>query len=282
MLPLRSVQRSSIRRAATPASVCRALLHTTPAVSAKRRNNRKAELEAQRAAEVEAALRAQEQLRKLKDTKFLNSLVQPKQLFETTQISQQDAAFVSTTGSSGATNKKNTDGSLKRTANSGHYIGDVSKPQVDLVTEIAPKASMDVSTSYGSHIMPDMAANSANIQADIVRRVMSLDNANSNAVMHYNIAHAVDTFGRTDSDSGSAEVQAAVWTVRINNLEEHLREHRKDHHNRRSYTLLLHKRAKMLKYLKRESLERYYLCLKQLGLTKEMVEGEILIPKRLE
>ncbi|KAJ2446590.1 hypothetical protein GGF42_005651, partial [Coemansia sp. RSA 2424] len=62
---------------------------------------------------------------------------------------------------------------------------------------------------------------------------------------------------------------------------EHLRGHNKDHHNRRSYTKLLHKRAKMLKYLKRESLERYYLCLKQLGLTKEMVEGEILQPKRI-
>ncbi|KAJ2575479.1 hypothetical protein GGH95_003762 [Coemansia sp. RSA 1836] len=129
--------------------------------------------------------------------------------------------------------------------------------------------------------MPEQAEKNAHIQADIVRRVVSLDNANSSAIMHYNISNAVKTFGRSEGDSGSPEVQAAVWTVRINNLEEHLRGHNKDHHNRRSYTKLLHKRAKMLKYLKRESLERYYLCLKQLGLTKEMVEGEILQPKRI-
>ncbi|KAJ1999160.1 hypothetical protein GGI04_004690 [Coemansia thaxteri] len=134
---------------------------------------------------------------------------------------------------------------------------------------------------YSLQVMPEMAEKSAHIQADIVRRVVSLDNANSKAIMHYNIGKAVETFGRSEDDSGSPEVQAAVWTVRINNLEDHLRGHNKDHHNRRSYTKLLHKRAKMLKYLKRESLERYYLCLKQLGLTKEMVEGEILQPKRI-
>ncbi|KAJ2359659.1 hypothetical protein IW150_007721 [Coemansia sp. RSA 2607] len=127
-----------------------------------------------------------------------------------------------------------------------------------------------------------MAGKAPRIQADIVRRIVALENANSKAVVHYNIGRAVDTFGRSEGDSGSPEVQAAVWTVRINNLEDHLRTNRKDHQNRRSYTKLLHKRAKMLKYLKRESLERYYLCLKQLGLTKDMVEGEILQPKRVE
>ncbi|KAI9503597.1 ribosomal protein S15, partial [Coemansia spiralis] len=110
-----------------------------------------------------------------------------------------------------------------------------------------------------------------------VRRVAALDNANAKAITMFNIGRALEKFGRSDADSGSAEVQAAVWTVRINSLEEHLRQNHKDHQNRRSYTKLLHKRAKMLKYLRRESLERYYLCLKQLGLTKEMVEGEILI-----
>jgi ribosomal protein S15 len=72
-------------------------------------------------------------------------------------------------------------------------------------------------------------------------------------------------------------VVAAVWTVRIKNLERHMATHKKDVHNRRSYRKLVHKRAKMLQYLKRKSLERYYTCLKELELTVDMVEGEIVV-----
>ncbi|KAJ2492724.1 hypothetical protein IWW37_001170 [Coemansia sp. RSA 2050] len=259
-------------------------LYTTPALAVKRRNNRKAELEAQRNAEAEAARRAQEQLRKLKDTDFLNSLINPEKLFSTTQISQEDAAAaVSGSGGSALLQQAGGEGAsvIRREANSGHFACHVRPEEVKLVTEVAPKAMVGSDFRFSLQVMPEMAEKSAQIQADIVRRVVSLDNANSSAIMHYNIGNAVKTFGRSDGDSGSPEVQAAVWTVRINNLEDHLRGHNKDHHNRRAYTKLLHKRAKMLRYLKRESLERYYLCLKQLGLTKEMVEGEILQPKRI-
>ncbi|KAJ1959405.1 hypothetical protein GGI12_004355 [Dipsacomyces acuminosporus] len=280
---LRSIHELPLKLQAASA---RAAIHTTPAASAKRRNTRKAELEAKRKAEVEAALRAKEQLRKLKDTQFLNSLVKPDRLFETTQISQQDAAISSSMAfqdkSGGKSGGQKFDEGLKRQANSGLYSYLVKPEEVKLVTGIAPKAIVGADTGYSYHVMPEAAAKSAEIQADIVRRIVALENANASAVVKYNTQKALDTFGRTEGDSGSAEVQAAVWTVRINNLEDHLRSHRKDHQNRRAYTHLLHKRAKMLKYLKRESLERYYLCLKQLGLTKEMVEGEIVPPKRIE
>ncbi|KAJ2373426.1 hypothetical protein GGI05_007472, partial [Coemansia sp. RSA 2603] len=177
---------------------------------------------------------------------------------------------------------KNFDAGLKRQADSGRYSCQIKPEEVELITEVAPKVIESREGGPASYVMPDMAGKAPRIQADIVRRIVALENANSKAVVHYNIGRAVDTFGRSEGDSGSPEVQAAVWTVRINNLEDHLRTNRKDHQNRRSYTKLLHKRAKMLKYLKRESLERYYLCLKQLGLTKDMVEGEILQPKRVE
>ncbi|KAJ2044014.1 hypothetical protein GGI03_008036 [Coemansia sp. RSA 2337] len=273
-----------LRSAHTFSQAVRAVraVHTTPAFAAKRRNNRKAELEAQRNAEAEAARRAQEQLRKLKDTNFLNSLVNPEKLFSTTQISQEDAAAAVSSGQVSLQQQAGEGGSvIRREANSGHFACRVQPEEVKLVTEVAPKAMVGSDFRFSLQVMPELAEKSAHIQADIVRRVISLDNANSSAIMHYNISNAVKTFGRSEGDSGSPEVQAAVWTVRINNLEEHLRGHNKDHHNRRAYTKLLHKRAKMLKYLKRESLERYYLCLKQLGLTKEMVEGEILQPKRI-
>ncbi|KAI8326405.1 S15/NS1 RNA-binding domain-containing protein [Martensiomyces pterosporus] len=279
---LRSIQGIPQKLRGAPARA----LHTTPAANAKRRNTRKAELEAKRKAEIEASLRAEEQLRKLKDTQFLNSLVKPDRLFETTQISQQDAAISSSMAFQGKGDGKEGvqrfDEGLKRQANSGLYSCHVRPEEVRMVTEVAPKAVVGADTGYSFHVMPEAAAKSAEIQADIVRRIVALENANSKAVVNYNIQKALETFGRSEGDSGSAEVQAAVWTVRINNLEDHLRSHRKDHHNRRAYTHLLHKRAKILKYLKRESLERYYVCLKQLGLTKEMVEGEIVPPKRIE
>ena len=72
-------------------------------------------------------------------------------------------------------------------------------------------------------------------------------------------------------------IPAAVWTVRIRNLERHLADNRKDVHNRRTYRLLVHERAKMLRYLKRENLERYHVCLKALDLKPEQVEGEIVV-----
>ncbi|ORY02526.1 S15/NS1 RNA-binding domain-containing protein [Basidiobolus meristosporus CBS 931.73] len=112
-------------------------------------------------------------------------------------------------------------------------------------------------------------------QAEMLRRLVSLENSNQKGIMLYNIRKAMETFGRCEGDTGSPEVQAAIWTVRIRNLERHMVDHHKDVHNRRSLVHLLHKRAKMLRYLKGQSLERYYVCLKQLGLTKDMVEGEI-------
>ncbi|KAK9681089.1 hypothetical protein K7432_015755 [Basidiobolus ranarum] len=115
-------------------------------------------------------------------------------------------------------------------------------------------------------------------QTEMLRRLVSLENSNQKGIMLHNVRKAVNSFGRCEGDTGSPEVQAAIWTVRIRNLERHMLDHHKDVHNRRALVHLLHKRAKMLRYLKRQSLERYYVCLKQLGLTKDMVEGEIPLP----
>ncbi|KAJ2670768.1 hypothetical protein IWW42_003801 [Coemansia sp. RSA 1085] len=255
-------------------------LHTTPRAQGKRLSNRKAELAEQRAAEAEARRQAEERLRRLKDTAFLNSLEQPERLFSTTQITEQDkAASLSATGPAAAQDDAQ---AVRREARSGKFLSSVDAEEMRMVTEAAPRAAAGAGGLFGAGILPSPAENRPEVQGDIVRRVVALENANAKGVVHYNIRRAVETFGRAAGDSGSPEVQAAVWTVRINQLEDHLRISRKDHQNRRAYTKLLHKRAKMLKYLKRESLERYYLCLKQLGLTKDMVEGEILQPKRIE
>ena len=56
-------------------------------------------------------------------------------------------------------------------------------------------------------------------------------------------------YGSGDADTGSTEVQVALLTARINELTEHLREHRKDHHSRRGLLMLVGKRRRLLKYL---------------------------------
>jgi small subunit ribosomal protein S15 len=78
----------------------------------------------------------------------------------------------------------------------------------------------------------------------------------------------IGKFGRGDGDTGSAEVQVALLTERINELTEHLRTHSKDHHSRRGLLMLVGKRRRMLRYLERTDLERYRALVKELGLRR--------------
>ena len=69
-----------------------------------------------------------------------------------------------------------------------------------------------------------------------------------------------------DKDTGSPEVQIAIWTERINNLTGHFKIHKKDHHSRRGLLALVNKRKKLLKYLHICDKERYFALIKKLGL----------------
>ena len=71
-----------------------------------------------------------------------------------------------------------------------------------------------------------------------------------------------------DSDTGSPEVQIALLTARINDLTEHLRTHRKDHHSRRGLLMLVGKRRRLLNYLQRHDLEAYRELIRELGLRR--------------
>jgi small subunit ribosomal protein S15 len=81
-------------------------------------------------------------------------------------------------------------------------------------------------------------------------------------------AELIDRFGRANGDTGSAEVQIALLTERINELTEHLREHRKDHHSRRGLLMLVGRRRRLLRYLERADLERYRGVVAELGLRR--------------
>ena len=78
----------------------------------------------------------------------------------------------------------------------------------------------------------------------------------------------VSKHGRGDGDTGSTEVQVALLTARINELTEHLREHRKDHHSRRGLLMLVGKRRRLLKYLQSSDIDRYRSLIQELGLRR--------------
>ena len=78
----------------------------------------------------------------------------------------------------------------------------------------------------------------------------------------------VKNFGKKDNDTGSTEVQVALLTKKINELSEHFKIHKKDHHSRRGLLGMINNRRKLLKYLKGKNEEGYQELIKKLGLRK--------------
>lgn len=74
----------------------------------------------------------------------------------------------------------------------------------------------------------------------------------------------IDEFKTHEGDTGSPEVQIAILTRRINDLNEHLRTHKKDHHSRRGLLKMVGKRRNLLRYLKNSDIERYRTLIKKL------------------
>ena len=78
----------------------------------------------------------------------------------------------------------------------------------------------------------------------------------------------IGQYARSESDTGSAEVQVAVLTKRIADLTEHLKLHKKDHASRRGLLQMVGRRRRLLEYLKREDIERYREVIAKLGLRR--------------
>jgi len=89
---------------------------------------------------------------------------------------------------------------------------------------------------------------------------MALDNATK--------ARIIAEYKRGDNDTGSPEVQIALLTARIEGLQPHFGEHKKDHHSRRGLLKMVSQRRRLLDYLKRTEPERYLELIKRLGLRK--------------
>ena len=71
-----------------------------------------------------------------------------------------------------------------------------------------------------------------------------------------------------EGDTGSAQVQVAVLTKRINELTEHLKVHKKDHHSRRGLLKMVGHRRNLLNYLQKKDIERYRAIIAKLGIRK--------------
>jgi len=78
----------------------------------------------------------------------------------------------------------------------------------------------------------------------------------------------IDQYKREPADTGSPEVQIALLTARINELNEHLRTHKKDHASRRGLLMMVSKRSGLLTYLRKRDRSRYLAVIGRLGLRK--------------
>ena len=81
-------------------------------------------------------------------------------------------------------------------------------------------------------------------------------------------AKIVSEFQTAKNDTGSPEVQVALLTANINELQAHFKEHIHDHHSRRGLIRMVNSRRKLLDYLKRSNIERYATLIERLGLRR--------------
>ena len=75
-------------------------------------------------------------------------------------------------------------------------------------------------------------------------------------------------YGSSEKDTGSTEVQLALFTERIKHITKHLKSNKKDFHNERSLILLVGKRKRLLKYLQDKDITRYRKIISELGIRK--------------
>jgi small subunit ribosomal protein S15 len=78
----------------------------------------------------------------------------------------------------------------------------------------------------------------------------------------------IKEYGKSDTDTGSTEVQVALLSNRIDHLTDHLKTHRKDHHTRRGLLMLVGKRKRLLQYLQDQDVQRYRDLIDKLGLRR--------------
>jgi small subunit ribosomal protein S15 len=101
---------------------------------------------------------------------------------------------------------------------------------------------------------------------DLLERFSAIDNMARCEKMKVELAAIRDSFQRHELDSGSCQVQVASLTRKISAMTDHLQDHHKDNHSRRGLMGMLQKRAKLLKYMRKNEPDNYQMVLYRLGL----------------
>ena len=86
--------------------------------------------------------------------------------------------------------------------------------------------------------------------------------------MSIDTAKIINDYKRSANDTGSPEVQVALLSARIEQLTEHFKVHKQDHHSRRGLLMLVNQRRSMLGYLKSKDIDRYKTLIERLGLRR--------------
>ncbi|KAI0462895.1 hypothetical protein LJB42_003699 [Komagataella kurtzmanii] len=115
---------------------------------------------------------------------------------------------------------------------------------------------------------------------EVVIRVLSMRNSNNQDRKNLAVAFARKEFERFPGDTGSSEVQAAVQTLKLYFLMDHIRQNPKDLDKIRNARMLAQQRQRILRYLKRDDPQRYFWAIRKLGLTDEAVHMEFNFDKR--
>jgi small subunit ribosomal protein S15 len=100
----------------------------------------------------------------------------------------------------------------------------------------------------------------ATLAPHVKGNIMTVENINKAAIIADN--------ARAQNDTGSPEVQVALLTARINELNGHFKAHAKDHHSRRGLIMMVNRRKSLLSYLKSKDATRYRDLIAKLGLRK--------------
>jgi small subunit ribosomal protein S15 len=86
--------------------------------------------------------------------------------------------------------------------------------------------------------------------------------------MSVDSAKIITEFGRVPNDTGSPEVQVALLSARIDQLSDHFKAHKQDHHSRRGLLKMVNQRRSLLAYLKKKDVTRYQTLIERLGLRR--------------
>lgn len=115
---------------------------------------------------------------------------------------------------------------------------------------------------------------------DILLRILTLRNSDNKEKQKKLTELAINDFKRFDADTGSSEVQAAVMTIEIYNLMDHIKQNPQDLLHIRKVRMLTQKRQRILRYLKRDNPQRYFWTIEKLGLTDENVHMEFNMDRK--